>query len=587
MPAPALIAVLLALSVGNVLMAAVLLGRRRPATPAPNEPAALTGEPVELAIEMARDPDGRPASGSGIRLETYDRVVRIVSYAFLLVTALVVAAGGMWPDTAAAIYLLLLVAVAVVFALHELTPRMIDVASLFLLEGAAAVTFFTLLVVLTGGVDSPFFFGFFLIVAVGALVTGGGASLVLAAAITVAYLGALLLTRGGQAYTTDQVIIVAINVMALWLLTYLASVVAGEQRRTRDAALRLSLHDPLTRLYNRTFLFAVIEREIARASRTSRRFSLLMLDLDGLKPINDRFGHYFGDRMLQAVAEAIRQHIRLIDTAARYGGDEFVVLLPETDTDGAAVVAEKLRRSVAAIRLNAGTDLLSSTASIGVVAFPDDGRTADALTNRADQVMYGAKRAGRNRVSVEGVRSAPGDVEPPPPSGIALRDPGRAREDARAARRPARPSSSHAAPRGARAASGRRTGRLRHGDRARAVVESRPSMFADRYPTLSPSLSARPTTWSWDSPAARSAMTAGPTTMTGAMPLASSPTPTTPGPTSPTGTSPLAATRTPTTRARRFLMELPDDQTFDRTMDRFLGEHPAATTADEPDRTRP
>ena len=92
-----------------------------------------------------------------------------------------------------------------------------------------------------------------------------------------------------------------------------------------------------------------------------------------------------------------------------------MVLLPETDTEGAAVVAEKLRRSVAAIRLNAGIDLLSSTASIGVVAFPDDGRTADALTNRADQVMYAAKRAGRNRVSVEGheaIGPAPPRVEP-------------------------------------------------------------------------------------------------------------------------------------------------------------------------------
>ena len=433
------------------------------------------------------------------------------------------------------------------------------------------MTFFTLLVALTGGPESPFYFGYFLIVAAGALVTGGKVSLVLAAVITAAYLGILLVTRGGQPFTTDQVVIVAVNVMALWLLSYLASVVAGEQRRTRDAALRLSLHDPLTRLYNRTFLFAVIEREIARASRTSRRFSLLMLDLDGLKPINDRFGHYFGDRMLQAVAEAIRQHIRLIDTAARYGGDEFVVLLPETDTEGAAVVAEKLRRSVAAIRLNAGMDLLSSTASIGVVAFPDDGRTADALTNRADQVMYGAKRAGRNRVSVEGVGPAPAAVEPPPPSGIALRDPGRATEDVRTARRASsHRSSSQASVRGARTVPRRVKGSTRRFERVHAAAEPRPSMFSSRYPTLSPSASGRPATWSWDSPAVRSASTPGPITMTASDPLASG-TPSTPGPSAQASASPLATARTPTTRARRFLMELAEDRTFDRTMDRFLG----------------
>jgi hypothetical protein len=143
-----------------------------------------------------------------------------------------------------------------------------DVESLFLIEGAAGVTFFTLLVLLTGGVASPFFFGYFLVVAAAALVTGGGASLVLAAAITAAYLGGLLVTRTGSSYTSEEVVVVAVNVMALWLLSYLASVVAGEQRRTRDAALRLSLHDPLTRLFNRTFLFAVIRREIAPAGRT-------------------------------------------------------------------------------------------------------------------------------------------------------------------------------------------------------------------------------------------------------------------------------------------------------------------------------
>ncbi|HVQ23055.1 MAG TPA: GGDEF domain-containing protein, partial [Candidatus Saccharimonadia bacterium] len=374
MPVPTIIALLVALLVGNLLLILAIASRRPSADRSAEAAMPVSGEPVELAIEMARDPDGRPASGAGIRLATYDRVIRIVSYTFFMATAVVVAASGLWPDSAPAIYLLLLAGTATVFVLHEVAPRVADVESLFLIEGAAGVTFFTLLVMLTGGVTSPFFFGYFLVVAAAALVTGGGASLVLAAAITAAYLGGLLLTRAGSSYTNEEVVAVAVNVMALWLLSYLASVVAGEQRRTRDAALRLSLHDPLTRLFNRTFLFAVIEREIARAGRTNRRFSLLMLDLDGLKPINDRFGHYFGDRMLQAVAEAVRQGIRVIDTAARYGGDEFVVLLPETDTEGASVVAEKLRRSVAGIRLNAGTEVLSSTISIGVVAFPDDGR---------------------------------------------------------------------------------------------------------------------------------------------------------------------------------------------------------------------
>jgi diguanylate cyclase (GGDEF)-like protein len=570
-PAPAIAVVLTALLVGNALLIWAILGRRRTAGLAPGGTNAVAAEPVDLAMELARDPEGRPASASGIRLATYDRIVRIVSYTFFAITLVVVAGGGLWPDSAPAIYLLLLAGGIVIFLLHDREPRLPD-ADLFMVEGAAAVTFFTVLIMLTGGIASPYFFGYFLIVVVAALVTGGGASLVLAAAITAAFLGALLVTRGGQPYTSEQIVIVAIDVLALWLLSYLASVVAVEQRKTRDTALRLSLHDPLTRLYNRTFLFAVIEREIARAGRTNRRFSLLMLDLDGLKPVNDRYGHYFGDRMLQAVAEAVKQGIRVIDTAARYGGDEFVVLLPETDTDGAAVVAEKLRRSVAAIRLNAGTELLSSTASIGVVAFPDDGRTADALTNRADQVMYAAKRAGRNRVSIEGREAAEQPAVPvksttsaprrPRNAGTAIVPAGPAR--ARTARTaPAKPA--------ARRAVAQMTRRIEH----RAMSqEPRPSMFSDHYPTITPWTRARSAPWVWSPEASAAAATAvrgtgdaggpsdGPTTAAG----------------SSTGTRPLTTLRIPTTRIKRFLVEHPEDPTFDRTMDHFLGGDEAAGT---------
>ena len=191
----------------------------------------------------------------------------------------------------------------------------------------------------------------------------------------------------------------AIVLVAFWLFSYLASVVARAQRATRDAAIRLSLHDPLTRLHNRSYLFAVMEREIQRARRTGRSFGLLLLDLDGLKPINDTFGHPMGDRVLRAVGEAIRHGIRGIDTGARYGGDEFVVLLPETDLVGAVTLAEKLREAVGAIHIATENQQVRTTVSVGVASFPDDGSSPQALLERADAAMFGSKRSGRDRVS--------------------------------------------------------------------------------------------------------------------------------------------------------------------------------------------
>jgi diguanylate cyclase (GGDEF)-like protein len=191
---------------------------------------------------------------------------------------------------------------------------------------------------------------------------------------------------------------VGINLTALVLLAYVAMVIAREQRRARDAAIRLSTVDPLTGLFNRTFFFAALDREIARSARSNRGFCLLMMDLDELKAINDRQGHYVGDRVLHGVGEAIRTRVRRIDTAARYGGDEFVVLLPETDPTGAYVLAEKVRIGVTELQVSVPGAELRPSISVGVVSYPDDGRTSDELMISADQAMYASKRGGKNRV---------------------------------------------------------------------------------------------------------------------------------------------------------------------------------------------
>ena len=183
------------------------------------------------------------------------------------------------------------------------------------------------------------------------------------------------------------------------LLAYVAMVIAREQRRSRDAAIRLSTIDPLTGLFNRGFFFAALEREIARSARSGRGFCLLMMDLDELKAINDRLGHFHGDRVLRAVGDVVHDSGRRIDTAARYGGDEFVVLLPETDPTGAFVLAEKIRLGVIEMDLSLPEGGVQPSLSVGVVSYPDDGTTADELMISADGAMYTSKRGGKNRVT--------------------------------------------------------------------------------------------------------------------------------------------------------------------------------------------
>jgi diguanylate cyclase (GGDEF)-like protein len=347
--------------------------------------AVVHGEPAGVV-----DPDGVPTGA-------YDRVVRIVSWVFILATSTIVAITGQWPLTQPAIFALLATAGLFVLLVHDLLPPSSLGSAKFIVEGSVAITFATLLVLLTGGQDSPFFFTFPLIVGGAALVVSPRVTFALAAVASLAYLFAI--TSPISTSSTPVVIArVGINLTALVLLAYVATVIAGEQRRARDAAIRLSTIDPLTGLFNRTFFFAAVDREIARSARSNRGFCLLMMDLDELKTINDRHGHYFGDRVLGGVGEVIRSGVRKIDTAARYGGDEFVVLLPETDPTGAYVLAEKVRIGVTELDIAVSGSVLQASISVGVVSYPDDGRTSDELLISADQAMYASKRGGRNRV---------------------------------------------------------------------------------------------------------------------------------------------------------------------------------------------
>lgn len=158
-----------------------------------------------------------------------------------------------------------------------------------------------------------------------------------------------------------------------------------------------ALTDALTGCYNRRAFEMQLERDLQFATRMRQPLSLVMLDLDNLKEINDRLGHEGGDNALRMLAESLRAELRGVDTAARYGGDEFVIILPQADAEGALIVAERLRARIALIALPGAGAL---TASLGVASFPKDASFRDGLVLLADRALYEAKRTGRNRVCV-------------------------------------------------------------------------------------------------------------------------------------------------------------------------------------------
>ncbi len=161
----------------------------------------------------------------------------------------------------------------------------------------------------------------------------------------------------------------------------------------------LSVTDDLTHLYNSRYLNQVLRRETKRASRSGRPLSLLFIDLDGFKAVNDTHGHLFGSRALVEAAAVIRQSARETDVVARFGGDEFALVLPDTGGEGAYAVGERIRERIAAHKFLAGDGLnIHLTGSVGVATLPDVAASSEELVQAADKAMYAVKESGKNGI---------------------------------------------------------------------------------------------------------------------------------------------------------------------------------------------
>jgi len=191
------------------------------------------------------------------------------------------------------------------------------------------------------------------------------------------------------------------------LVAYITTMFSADIRYGLQHAKLLSETDDLTGLFNTRGFAIAANRLFGQATRYGRPASVLMVDSDNLKGINDSHGHDAGSRLLRQVANAVQSELRASDVPARYGGDEFIVLLPETPPKGALDVAERIRNAIASRPLAINGQQINATVSVGIACYPEDGRTLDALAARADRALYQAKQEGRNRV----VRYKPG-LEP-------------------------------------------------------------------------------------------------------------------------------------------------------------------------------
>lgn len=247
-----------------------------------------------------------------------------------------------------------------------------------------------------------------LVIITSALTLGGrltALNLVIIAAILIAL---ERLALAGGAAPAHRALTLFLQLAPMLLVAFVTTRLAADIRKALDRIRFISETDELTSLYNLRAFMSIAERLHRQAKRYGRPYALLMIDSDNLKSVNDTHGHDCGNELLKLITHGIRRQLRDTDVPARYGGDEFILLLPETNAEGARELGERIRRAIAGRPLRSDSAEVRTSVSVGIASFPDHGKDLKGVLNKADQAMYASKNSGRNRVTVYAEDAAQG-----------------------------------------------------------------------------------------------------------------------------------------------------------------------------------
>lgn len=267
------------------------------------------------------------------------------------------------------------------------------------LETWLMIAFITLALWQTGLVESPLLNLYLLVIIACAITLGKAMTMLEVALIATCYLFMSHVSYGDAIFAAETFTLLMAKFSPFLLVAYVTSMLAHDILSAKRKIARLSQTDELTGQLNLRAFNLLLDKEVARAARSRQAFAVLMLDVDGLKDINDRYGHSAGSRLLQGIAATIHSCIRRADIVARYGGDEFVILLANAGTAEARLAAGRIHAAVRKACIEHAGEHIRTTASIGIASFPEGVGHAEEVLDKADLALYHSKRSGRDRVS--------------------------------------------------------------------------------------------------------------------------------------------------------------------------------------------
>lgn len=343
----------------------------------------------------------RPNIGLAIEqdeLKGFSRTIAEIEWLLLILVLVYLVAGGPAEDGRAAITMALFFFTAFILGLHYIHFNRQESRAKLTIETVVMILFITWVVWYAGGIHSPLLNLYLLPIIASALILGKTVTGVEMVAVAVCFMALhydpntrnfLTLTYWGELLALLAPVV---------LVAYITTMLSADIRFAVDKIKRVSDTDDLTGLYNMRAFSAILHRAFKQSVRHSHPLSVVMIDCDNLKLVNDTHGHEAGNRLLQEVVRSIRAELRGSDVVARFGGDEFIALLPETEGGGAREMGERIRRAIEGSILDVRGGDLGTTVSVGVSSYPSDGSSLEVIMEKADKAMYRAKQQGRNRV---------------------------------------------------------------------------------------------------------------------------------------------------------------------------------------------
>lgn len=269
-----------------------------------------------------------------------------------------------------------------------------------IIEVSMMIIYITWVLWNTGKINSPLLNLYLLVIITSGMTLGKPTTLVFLALITSAYIYMGFPIYAGNTFSYQNFGLIMTVFTPYLLVAYITTMLSADLHYAKKMFKILSETDDMTGLENLRSFKNTITFEIKKAERYKHVLSILMVDADGLKVINDSYGHEAGNKMIKAVAKSIESCLRETDKLARYGGDEFIALLPETNCEAALEAAERILKAVENTSFDEKGNQIKTTVSIGVASYPEHASDLDELLRKVDRALYQSKESGRNKVSV-------------------------------------------------------------------------------------------------------------------------------------------------------------------------------------------